>query len=339
MSAATLLNKAALAGVLIGDSPAMCETRELIDRLGPTSLSVRIEGPTGVGKELVAQSLHQVSGRRGNLVAVNASAIPDSIFESLLFGHVRGAFTGAMTDHVGHLTEAHSGTLFLDEIGELTLQLQAKLLRVLETRVFRKVGSRHDETSDFRLVVATNANLSKAVADGRFRADLAYRFGAAVIRVPALRERVSDIPVLAAHFAHLAFGQSSRLSNEAVQSLMAYDWPGNVRELRHVIELATQFSDGDCLTADSITAVLRLQSHSSETAVAAPELPERHSAERRALIQCLERNNWHVPSAAREIGVTKKTIYVRIQRLGITIPGRYQRRGPPSTDAIELLVM
>jgi len=145
------------------------------------------------------------------------------MFESLLFGHVRGAFTGALTDHAGHLTEAHRGTLFLDEIGELPLTLQAKLLRALETRVFRKVGGRHDEGSDFRLVVATNADLQKAVAAGRFRADLAFRFGAAVIRVPPLRERPGDIAPLALHFAKSFSGGSSSVSTEAMLILNGYN--------------------------------------------------------------------------------------------------------------------
>lgn len=323
----TMLPVDAAAGNLIGDSAAIREVRALVARLGPSGLSILIEGPTGVGKELIAQALHQASGRSGQLIAVNVCAIPDAMFESLLFGHVRGAFTGAITDHVGHLTEAHRGTLFLDEIGELPPQLQPKLLRALETRMFRKVGSHHDQVSDFRLVVATNADLERAVADGRFRADLAFRFGAAVIRVPPLRERVEDVPALAAHFAGLAVGHARMVSHRALHVLMTYPWPGNVRELRHVIELACALSEAGPLDADAVTTALRLRAgptNSHEEHASQPNIQERQ-----ALVQCLERHGWHVPSVAREIGVTKKTVYARIQRLGISIPGRYRRRAPP----------
>ena len=336
MTAADALSKAALAGVLIGDSPAMRETRAMVERLAPSSLSVLIEGPTGVGKELVAQALHRQSGRHGRLVAVNVCAIPDAMFESLLFGHVRGAFTGAVNDHVGHLTEAHGGTLFLDEIGELPLHLQAKLLRVLETRTFRKVGGRHDEGSDFRLVVATNAELGRAVAAGRFRADLAYRFGAAVIRVPSLQQRQEDIPALAAHFATLVSAQPRQLSPAALRVLQAYDWPGNVRELRHVIEFASALSPDVSLEADAIVAAIGHRASSSTESARAPGFTPMEDQERRALVQCLERHGWHVPSVARELGVTRKTVYARIQRFGVEIPGRYQRRLPPAPSSLEL---
>lgn len=318
---------------LIGTSPAIQEARRMIERLGPSGLSVLIDGPTGVGKELVAQALHRASGRRGALIAVNVCAIPDSMFESLLFGHVRGAFTGAVSDHVGHITEAHGGTLFLDEIGELPLPLQAKLLRVLETRVFRKVGGRHDESSDFRLIVATNADLGKAVAAGSFRADLAFRFGAASVRIPALRERVQDIPVLATHFTDQILGPGALISPEALLRLSSYAWPGNVRELRHAIELASTFAEGSVLNED---AVKRALGHRSgwelDAAVTAltPSTPD--SAERESLLNCLCRHGWHMPSVARELGVTKKTVYARIQRHRIVIPGRHRRRQPPAVE-------
>lgn len=322
--------------LLIGDSPAMRETRRLIDRLGPSGLSVLIQGPTGVGKELVAQALHNASGRRGSLVAVNVCAIPDSMFESLLFGHVRGAFTGAVSDHVGHLTEAHGGTLFLDEIGELPLPLQAKLLRVLEARVFRKVGGRHDESSDFRLIVATNADLDRAVAGGRFRADLAFRFGAATIRIPPLSERIEDVAVLATHFVTEVLGPGSQVSREALARLSAHTWPGNVRELRHVVELASTFAEEKLLGAVAVEAALGHRAHSLQQRTNDLTARDLEKEERELLLECLCRYAWHVPSVAQELGVTKKTVYARIHRHHIRIPGRYRRRTPPDMSTSEL---
>ena len=331
----TIFN-AGIEDVLIGNSLAMRETRQLVGRLGPSGLSVLIEGPTGVGKELVAQALHHASGREGRLIAINVCAIPDAMFESLLFGHVRGAFTGAVGEHVGHLTEAHRGTLFLDEIGELPLQLQAKLLRALETRAFRKVGGRHDEASDFRLVVATNADLQAAISGGRFRADLAFRFGAAVIRIAPLRERTEDIPPLAAHFARVLGSRECRISDGALSVLLRYEWPGNVRELRHIVELSIALTEEKVIGADAILSALEHR--------IMPHLPEANdfnghsvlSQERQGLLECLERHGWHIHSVASELRVTKKTVYARIQRFGITIPGRYQRRIPPELRSVEL---
>lgn len=321
--------------VLIGESPAMREVRRLIERLGPSGLSVLVQGPTGVGKELVAQALHNASGRRGNLIAVNVCAIPDSMFESLLFGHVRGAFTGAVSDHVGHLTEAHGGTLFLDEIGELPLPLQAKLLRVLETRIFRKVGGRHDESSNFRLIVATNADLDRAITGGRFRADLAFRFGAASIRIPPLCERIEDIALLATHFVAEVLGPGSQVSGEALSRLSAYTWPGNVRELRHVVELASTFSEEKLLGAFAVEAALGHRGSSPQLTTNDLAGRDSEKEERELLLTCLRKHAWHVASVAQELGVTKKTVYARIQRHGISIPGRYRRRTPPCLSSIE----
>lgn len=314
-------------GALVGTSVAIERTRELVLRLGPTNLSVLVRGPTGVGKELVAEALHRASGRAGPLVRVNVCAIPDSMFESALFGHVRGAFTGALNDHAGFVTEAHRGTLFLDEIGDLALPLQAKLLRVLETRVYRKVGGRHDESSDFRLVVATNADLRTAVADGRFRADLAYRLGAAVIEVAPLRQRLEDVPYLAAHFARCADDRARAVAPEGIRLLQAHEWPGNVRELRHVIDYAAALADDGSITANALATALSQIARLAD--LPGPSVAREINESRDELVAVLDRCGWHVPSAAATLRVTKKTIYARIQRFGIEIPDRYHRREPP----------
>jgi DNA-binding NtrC family response regulator len=204
------MSAAMIADLLVGESAVMVRLRDLVLRLAPARLPVLVQGPTGAGKELVAQALHRASGRKGRCVAFNACAIPDAMFEDALFGHVRGAFSGASHDHTGYLGEANGGTVFMDEIGSLGIDAQAKLLRAVETRVFRPVGARRDQESDFRLVTATNVRLGDLVGTGRFRPDLAHRISAAVITVPALAEHPEDIPALAEHFAREAAAAHER---------------------------------------------------------------------------------------------------------------------------------
>src|SRR3954470_19051267 len=195
-----------IGSAIVGDSSAIQQLRALIATVAPTRLPVLVEGPTGSGKELVAAALHQASGRRGRLVAFNVCAIGDALFEDALFGHVRGAFTGAANDSAGFLREADAGTVFLDEISGLPWALQAKLLRAVETGEFRPVGAARDARSDFRVVAATNEHLDDLVECGRFRADLKHRIGGVVISVPTLAERVDDIPDLTRYFARRATG-------------------------------------------------------------------------------------------------------------------------------------
>ena len=187
--------------LLIGDSLPMRQLRALIARVATSTLSVLIEGETGSGKELVARALHEMSGRSGALVALNVCAVPDSMFEATMFGHVKGAFTGALRDSAGYLTEAHRGTLFLDEVSGLSLTNQVKLLRAIETKEFRPVGARSDQRSDFRLIAASNEDMVHLVEGGQFRRDLAHRLGGIKLTVPPLRDRLEDVPILAAHFA------------------------------------------------------------------------------------------------------------------------------------------
>jgi DNA-binding NtrC family response regulator len=225
---------------LLGESPTMRRVREQIVALAPTGLSVLVHGETGTGKELVALALHDLSGRRGGFVPLNCGAIPRELVESELFGHEKGAFTGAVGRRVGVFQEAHGGTLFLDEVAELPLELQPRLLRALETGMIRPVGSTRDLMLDVRVVAATHVDLRMAVRVGRFREDLYYRLVGHQLETPPLRTRGNDVVLLAKRFAD-ELGQSSggcRLSDDALARLRRHPWPGNVRELRHVIRRA-----------------------------------------------------------------------------------------------------
>lgn len=287
---------------LIGDSLPMVRLRALIARVAPSPLPVLIEGPTGSGKELVARTIHRLSGRRGPLIAFNVCAITDSMFEDALFGHVRGAFTGAVHESPGYLAQANEGTVFLDEINGLSLASQAKLLRAIETREFRPVGGQRDVRSDFRVVATTNRPLFELQEHGEFREDLRHRFGKLVIRVPALADRHEDIEQLARAFL---FGANPRatISAAAIERLAGYDWPGNVRELRATVEAAAVLTEGT-IGSDDVASLLgdsNRQQVRLDFAV-------------RATIEAVARANGNVAAAARALGVNKTTVYRRLRR-------------------------
>ena len=228
---------------IVGCHPTMRRVFELIRRVGPSSVPVLVTGESGTGKELVARALHTLSPRRSqNLVPVHCGAIPEELLESELFGHVKGAFTGAVAARTGRFRLAHNGTIFLDEIGEMSPRFQVKLLRVLEDGSFEPVGSTATQTTDVRVVAATHRDLRAAARDGTFREDLLYRLDVVTIRLPALRERREDIPLLAEHFLRKMHEEKGlpacHLTPEAAEALRAHDWPGNVRELRNVLERA-----------------------------------------------------------------------------------------------------
>jgi DNA-binding NtrC family response regulator len=287
----------------------MEELRAFIEMIAPTPLSVLITGPTGSGKELVAQALHTLSGRDGKLVAVNIAAIPDGMFEAEFFGHARGAFTGAIRDRAGLLTEAHRGTLFLDEVGSFSPWMQPKLLRVLETRRFRPVGARVDQSSEFRTIAATNEDCDALVATQRFRRDLRRRLSEFVIRVPALSERRSDIPMLARHFASGAV-----ISQDAMQVLEAYDWPDNVRELRQVVECGLALGDRGRLNAHNVRVAM-----GDRMARATTARVNRAALARRRLMALLQECGGDTALAAKRAGVDRSTIYRRMSRWGIQV--------------------
>ena len=253
---------------LIGTSAGMRRLFRDIERVAPSDASVLIQGESGTGKDLVAHSIHERSGRRGRpFIAVNASAFPDTLAESELFGHERGAFTGAVMSRPGRFELAHGGTLFLDEVGTLSPAVQAKLLRVLETRELDRVGGRRPIPVDFRLISATNEDLEERVAAGAFREDLFYRINTIPIRIPPLRDRADDIPALCEHFLGKLASRHRRnaknLSPGVLERLSAHPWKGNVRELEHVMELLVLFSEGDLIGEDDLPRVLRKSATSS----------------------------------------------------------------------------
>jgi DNA-binding NtrC family response regulator len=235
---------------LVGRSGVMRDLFQLLETVAATSSTVLITGETGTGKELAARAIHHNSPRRANrFVAINCSAIPETLLEAELFGHVRGAFTGAVATRPGRLEQAHRGTLFLDEVGTMSPALQAKLLRVLQEREFERVGDSHTIKIDVRIIAATHSDLAKMVAEGAFREDLFYRLNVIPVRLPPLRERREDVPLLAQHFLQKLGSEqvpprSATMSQEALRRLMAYDWPGNVRQLENVVERALAFSQG-----------------------------------------------------------------------------------------------
>jgi sigma-54-specific transcriptional regulator len=297
--------------LLVGTSEPMRRLRKTILRTARARLSVLIQGPTGSGKELVARGLHIASGRTGSFVAFNVCAIGDTMFEDALFGHVKGAFTGAMGDSPGYLAEANGGTVFLDEVNALALPAQAKLLRVIETGSFRAVGAARDRCSDFRVIAATNDDLGLAVSRGTFRCDLLYRLSGALIVVPPLRTRREDIPALARHLLGADDARGvPEVGADALRRLQQHDWPGNVRELKHVLERATLQTDAATLRGTDIESAL---------------LPGFHEAQvdgidrlaRQRLITVLESCSWDTAAAASRLGVNRSTIYRRMQRLGI----------------------
>jgi DNA-binding NtrC family response regulator len=293
---------------MVGEHPLMKEVYRLVRRVAATDLPVLIMGETGTGKELVARALHELSGRRGILVAFNVAAIADTMLEDALFGHVKGAFTGAVSDAPGYLLEADGGTVFLDEIGSMELALQARLLRAIETHQFRPVGARADRRSDFRVVAATNADLRRLVRDGRFRRDLFERLNVVTITVPPLRARPSDIPLLASCLLGQLDHGALRLSEEAAHALTGYDWPGNVRELRNLVARLALESRGGVITPEAVS-------------LAFSGIASRDGEPRRAqLAAALDRVGWDVELAAAMVGVSRATLYRWLRELGLRRP-------------------
>jgi DNA-binding NtrC family response regulator len=301
--------------VMIGDSLPMQRLRMLVAAVAPTRIPVLIEGATGTGKELVAELLHRQSGRDGAFVAFNVCALGESMFEDSLFGHVKGAYTGAGGETLGFLREANGGTAFFDEISGLPPQLQAKLLRAIETGVVRPIGSTRDARSDFRTIAATNERLDDLVESGRFRADLAHRLSGLVLLVPSLADRVDDIPVLVEHFARRSRpNQAVTVTRAAMHVLQGRPWPGNVRELKQVVESSLAFSR-DAIDVDALNMVLMQRSRASSGGPRAAGF-----VERQRLLEVLATASWDTTRAATMLGVHRTTVYRRMRRLGIVTP-------------------
>lgn len=298
---------------LIAESSAMRPVLDVIDRVGPSDANVLIVGEHGTGKEVVARWLHAVSHRSGkSLVAVNVGGFSEGVFESELFGHVKGAFTDAKTDRMGCFELAHGGTLFLDEIANVPLQQQAKLLRVLETREIQRVGSSKVRHVDVRVIAATNANLGEAVAHGSFREDLLYRVNTVEISLPPLRDRPEDIPLLAEHFLSIQAARYDRkiegFSPAAMAALHAHTWPGNVRELQHAVERSVLMARGSRIEAADLGLRRR-----EDGSVLMEELTL-DEAERLMIQKALERCQGNVSKAAEALGLSRSALYRRLQR-------------------------
>ncbi len=301
---------------LVGVSAAMHELRDLIARVAPTEVRVLITGESGTGKELVASAIHRQSARAGKpFVCVNSAAIPKDLVESEMFGHERGAFTGATERRVGRFELADGGTLFLDEVGDLGLEAQAKLLRVLESGVIERLGGEKPVTVDVRVIAATNKDLGKASQQGQFREDLLFRLNVLPIRISPLRDRPDDVAPLVAHFAArqiARLGRPVRFDAGAVHLLGGYGWPGNVRELANIVERLAILATGDTVTADDVARVV------PQDGVALSEALD--GFERTLIARALSAARGNVAEAARRLATDRANLYRRMRRLGLEPP-------------------
>jgi two-component system nitrogen regulation response regulator NtrX len=310
---------------LIGDSPAIRRLRESIARVAPIPSPILVLGESGSGKELVARDLHQHGpDPKGPFIALNSAALPENLIESELFGHERGAFTGASATRKGAFESAERGTLFLDEIGELPLAAQAKLLRVLEERRVTRLGGNRPVPVEARVVAATHRDLEAEVAAGRFRQDLYFRISVHVLRVPPLRDRLSDVPELAAGFVAATCERfrikPKKLSGDAMDLLMAYDWRrNNVRELRNVLERMIIAADGDILRPEHVPLEIQEESGAGRPASAAQGFQAlKIEAERQIVVSALERHDWHITRTAEDLGLADHASLLKImRRLGL----------------------
>jgi DNA-binding NtrC family response regulator len=324
---------------IVGKSRPMERLFQLLETVAPTNSTILVTGETGTGKEVVARAIHHNSSRRANrFVALNCSAIPETLLEAELFGHVRGAFTGAVGNRQGRLEQAHKGTLFLDEVGTMSVSLQMKLLRVLQEREFERVGDSHTIKVDVRVIAATNSDLARLVADGHFREDLFYRLNVIPVQLPALRERKEDIPLLVNHFlakfeaerdAGIGNGKAAgdrlprvTVSQEGMRRLMAYQWPGNVRQLENAIERAVAFTAGRSqIDVDDLPG--EVQQAKETAATSAVTLPEDGmdldafvaGIERELIERSLERTGGNKGQAARLLNLKRTTLVEKLKRL------------------------
>lgn len=322
---------------IIGTAPAMKRVHECIGRLAQSDITTLVYGETGTGKELVAASLHAHGPRSsGPLVCANCAALSDSLIDTELFGHVRGAFTGALNEHIGRFEAASGGTLFLDEIGDMSLWAQTRLLRVLETKCIERVGSHKSIPVNLRVIAATNRDLQADVQTGRFRADLFYRLCVATIHLPPLRERPGDIPLLAQHFLDRiqrprSFTATS-IAMGALEAMMRYPWPGNIRELRNAVEYASVHAQGTaiavvdlppgivsdlspCLDCDRRQGDRRCSIRAPVSHHLPHKKQQRFDSE--ALRQTLDQNHWHIGNTAAALDMHRTTLWRHMQRLGI----------------------
>ena len=304
-------------GSIISAAPEMMKVAKTIERVASADVSVMLLGASGTGKELLARAVHQKSGRKGEFIAINCAAIPETLLEAELFGYERGAFTGAVKSNVGKIEMAEGGTLFLDEVGDIPLPLQVKLLRFLQERVIERIGGRQPIAVDTRIVCATHQDLEAMIADGRFREDLYYRLAEIVVKIPSLAERPGDSVLLARHFVN-RFGKELKtkvqsLSADALAAIDAYPWPGNVRELENRIKRAVIMADGKAVTADD----LDLPGKADDAELPINLRAAREGADRRAIRQALSRTDNNISGAAKLLGISRPTLYDLIKQYSL----------------------
>ncbi len=316
-------------GGMVARSPAMARIFKLVENLAHSEATVLLTGESGTGKEMVARAIHAHSPRRdGPFVAVNCAALPGELLESELFGHVRGSFTGAVKDRVGRFEAASGGTLFLDEVAEIPVQLQAKLLRVLQERTFERLGDSAPRRTDARIVAATNVDLKRAVAEGRFRDDLFYRLRVVPIELPPLRARREDVELLARHLlarVGARYGREVRFSPQALRAILEHPWPGNVRELENALEYAVAVCTGQTLLPEDLPAELaangpgspRTESDARPATPRAPEERRGLDAEAERLRAVLDAHRWSRSRAAKALGVSRTTLWRKMRELGL----------------------
>ncbi len=307
-------------GEILGSGPAMQRVFELMDAVATTDANVLIVGESGTGKELVGDAIHARSPRsQGPWVKINCAALPKDLIESELFGHAKGAFTGATTDKVGLLEESHRGSILLDEITEMPLDLQAKLLRVLEERLVRRIGGSRTIPVDFRLITSSNRPPEDAVKEGRLRQDLYFRINTVTITLPPLREKTGDIPLLARHYLQRFAAKHGRavetISPEAYRRLLAHPWPGNVRELEHAIERAVLVARGPEIGVGDLPESLGALGDAAPSSGPPPGSLE--EIERASILRALESTNWNKQAAAALLGLRRPTLYSKMRKHGI----------------------
>ena len=301
--------------ILIGASPAMLKIKQLISKVAKTDANILLTGENGTGKEVIAREIHQKSLRNEELlVTIDISSVPDTLVESELFGHKKGAFTDACEDRIGKFQLAHNGSLFLDEIGNIPVQLQSKLLVALQTRSFTPVGSNQEISVNIRLISATNSDIETMVNHGKFREDLLYRINTIHIEIPPLRQRIEDIELLANHFlkklANKYMKPGLKLGSKAMKKLQKYHWPGNVRELEHTIEKAVILSDSNTISPDSFFF--------KSTSVAKSNVPlTLEEMEKNLISDALDKYDGNLSLAAKQLGVTRQTLYNKLKKYDV----------------------